>query len=309
MGVKNKGSTRSKKVGLTTKLVCTACGKEKVMSSAFYVSYSMMYKYNEGRMPVCKDCFYNRYKELLVEYKGDEIKALYHICMQFDIYFDTKLFEKSQENIKNDDLSMIKTYMKNVNSLRQNKGKGSLESIHVFLGDEALDEKIEESKPIEVYEDVDYDSLKIPTHIKKKWGSGYSNEEYIYLEDNYAEFYDAYSHETPAERMLLMNISRALLEAERSRKKGKTKDYENMMKLVSSMLTDANIKPSQKKTKGDEIGECFGVFIENIEKYEPIGEAIDEFEDVDNIGKLIDRQFVKNFAKIFGLRDDDENEN
>ena len=38
-------------------------------------------------------------------------------------------------------------------------------------------------------------------------------------------------------------------------------------------------------------------------------EAIDEFADVDNIGKLIDRQFVKNFAKVFGLvGDDDENE-
>lgn len=44
-------------------------------------------------------------------------------------------------------------------------------------------------------------------------------------------------------------------------------------------------------------------------KNEPVNEAIDEFADVDNIGKLIDRQFVKNFAKVFGLvGDDDENE-
>ena len=143
----------------------------------------------------------------------------------------------------------------------------------------------------------------------KRWGSGYSDEDYLYLEDNYAEFYEAYAHDTPAERMLLMNITKTLLEGEKSRKSGDKKGYENMLKLVSSMLTDAAIKPSQKKTMGDEVGECFGVFIENLEKNEPVNEAIDEFADVDNIGKLIDRQFVKNFAKVFGLvGDDDENE-
>ncbi|MGL4802025.1 MAG: hypothetical protein ACRC18_07140 [Cetobacterium sp.] len=301
-----------------TKLKCIGeCGKEMTMNS-FYVSHSWLYKNNSGRMPICKECFYNEYRKLLIFY-NDEVKALYHICMKLDIYYDKELINKSQENIANDELGLLKTYMKNVNSLRQYKGKCSVESTsHEILDVNAINEIeekyldiIEEYKNSKVVdeEDYDFDSIKIPGHVKKRWGSGYTNEEYLYLEDNYMEFYDTYSHETPAEKMLLMNISRSLLEGERSRKAGKIKDYENMMKLVSSMLTDANIKPSQKKNKGDEIGECFGVFIENIEKNEPIGEAIDEFEDADGIGKLFERQFVRNFARVFGLvGDNDENE-
>ena len=300
-----------------TKMQCTSdCGRELNMTN-FYVSQSSLYRNNHGRMSICKECLFSKYKELLIFYNGDELKALYHICMLQDIYFDKELIVKSQENVSNDELELLKTYMKNVNSLRQYKGKTSIQSTsHVVLDVMALKEiedkylgiieEYKNSKIVnEVDEEFDFDNIKVPSHVKKRWGSGYSNEEYVFLEDNYAEFYDTYSHETPAEKMLLMNISRSLLEGERSRKAGRIKEYETMMKLVSSMLTDANIKPSQKKNKGDEIGECFGVFIENIEKNEPINEEIDEFEDADKIGRLFERQFVKNFARVFGLVGDD----
>ena len=197
--------------------------------------------------------------------------------------------------------------MKNVNSLNQYKFKDSMSSDCIVLDNSLINIKTDK-----IEEDI-YEEREMTPELKKlclkRWGSGYSDEDYLYLEDNYAEFYEAYAHDTPAERMLLMNITKTLLEGEKSRKSGDKKGYENMLKLVSSMLTDAAIKPSQKKTMGDEVGECFGVFIENLEKNEPVNEAIDEFADVDNIGKLIDRQFVKNFAKVFGLvGDDNENE-
>ena len=75
----------------TNKITCTTCGKEKPPTVGFYLSHSKLYKCNQGRMPVCKDCFFSRYKEFLIKYSDDEKKALYAICMQFDIYFDTKL--------------------------------------------------------------------------------------------------------------------------------------------------------------------------------------------------------------------------
>lgn len=300
------------------RIKCTArdCGKEMPMTK-FYVSHSNLYSENSGRMPICKECFYSKYKELLIKY-NDEVKALYHACMMFDIYYDKGLISKSQENIGNDELGFLKTYMKNVNSLNQYKGKCSTESMsHEILDEDAIrelenkyQEEIESLKKEEdIYEEIDYDKIPISNNIKKRWGSGYSNEDYIFLEETYQEFYDCYPHDTPAEKLLLRQISVALLEGEFCRRKGDRNGYEKMSKLVSSMLTDSNIKPSQKKNMGDEVGECFGTFIEHIEKSEPIDSAIDEFEDVDNIGKLIDRQFVKNFARVFGLvGDDDENE-
>lgn len=291
----------------TSRKRCTACGEDKRPTIDFYLSRSKLYKFNDGRMPVCKECLSKLFKELNAKY-SDEVKALYHLCMLFDIYFDRDLVEKSSANNNfSEEDNLLKSYMKNVNSLNQYKFKDSMSSDCVVLDDNLIKEEKES-----IEEDI-YEEREMTPELKKlclkRWGSGYSDEDYLYLEDNYAEFYEAYAHDTPAERMLLMNITKTLLEGEKSRKSGDKKGYENMLKLVSSMLTDAAIKPSQKKTMGDEVGECFGVFIENLEKNEPVNEAIDEFADVDNIGKLIDRQFVKNFAKVFGLvGDDDENE-
>ena len=292
---------------MASRKVCTACGEEKAPNTGFYLSRSKLYKFNDGRMPICKECLSKLFKELQAKY-SDEVKALYHLCMLFDIYFDKDLVAKSSnmEKFSSDD-NLLKSYMKNVNSLNQYKFKDSMSSDCIVLDDNLIKEEKEN-----IEEDI-YEEREMTPELKKlclkRWGSGYSDEDYLYLEDNYAEFYEAYAHDTPAERMLLMNITKTLLEGEKSRKSGDKKGYENMLKLVSSMLTDAAIKPSQKKTMGDEVGECFGVFIENLEKNEPVNEAIDEFADVDNIGKLIDRQFVKNFAKVFGLvGDDNENE-
>lgn len=289
------------------KRICTACGEEKRPTMDFYISRSKLYKFNDGRMPICKECLSKVFRELNAKY-SDEVKALYHLCMLFDIYFDRDLVEKSSSNNNfSEEDNLLKTYMKNVNSLNQYKYKDSMSSDCIILDDSLI--KKEKKEEIEdIYEEKEM-TPELRKLCLKRWGSGYSDEDYIYLEDNYAEFYEAYAHDTPAERMLLMNITKTLLEGEKSRKSGDKKGYENMLKLVSSMLTDAAIKPSQKKTMGDEVGECFGVFIENLEKNEPVNEAIDDFADVDNIGKLIDRQFVKNFAKVFGLAgDDDENE-
>lgn len=291
----------------TSRKRCTACGEDKRPAIDFYLSRSKLYKFNDGRMPVCKECLSKLFKELNAKY-SDEVKALYHLCMLFDIYFDRDLVEKSSANNNfSDEDNLLKSYMKNVNSLNQYKFKDSMSSDCIVL-DDSLIKYEEKDKEIDIYEEREM-TPELKRLCLKRWGSGYSDEDYLYLEDNYAEFYEAYAHDTPAERMLLMNITKTLLEGEKSRKSGDKKGYENMLKLVSSMLTDAAIKPSQKKTMGDEVGECFGVFIENLEKNEPVNEAIDEFADVDNIGKLIDRQFVKNFAKVFGLvGDDDENE-
>lgn len=291
----------------TSRKRCTACGEDKRPAIDFYLSRSKLYKFNDGRMPICKECLSSLFKELNAKY-SDEVKALYHLCMLFDIYFDRDLVEKSSSNNNfSDEDNLLKSYMKNVNSLNQYKFKDSMSSDCIVL-DDSLIKYEEKDKEIDIYEEREM-TPELKRLCLKRWGSGYSDEDYLYLEDNYAEFYEAYAHDTPAERMLLMNITKTLLEGEKSRKSGDKKGYENMLKLVSSMLTDAAIKPSQKKTMGDEVGECFGVFIENLEKNEPVNEAIDDFADVDNIGKLIDRQFVKNFAKVFGLvGDDDENE-
>lgn len=288
------------------KLICCDCGESKAPTTGFYISRSSMFKNNSGRMPICKKCLFEKYN-VYMKYYNDLEKAMYHLCMNLDIYFSKTLFESSfsQENINNTPEGILSIYLKNLNSLPQYRKMTSINSDHIILDDK---NDIRQEEYIE--DEINYDKMKIPIEVKKRWGSGYSNENYIFLEESYQEFYDAYPHDTPAERLLLKQLSKSLLEGEICRRSGDRNGYEKMNKLVSSMLTDSNIKPSQKKNMGDEIGECFGVFIENVEKNEPIPDRIGEFEDVDGIGEYMDRHFVRNFAKVFGLiGDDNENEN
>ncbi len=103
---------------MASRKVCTACGEEKAPNTGFYLSRSKLYKFNDGRMPICKECLSKLFKELQAKY-SDEVKALYHLCMLFDIYFDKDLVAKSSnmEKFSSDD-NLLKSYMKNVNSCK-----------------------------------------------------------------------------------------------------------------------------------------------------------------------------------------------
>ena len=128
----------------TSRKRCTACGEDKRPAIDFYLSRSKLYKFNDGRMPVCKECLSKLFKELNAKY-SDEVKALYHLCMLFDIYFDRDLVEKSSANNNfSEEDNLLKSYMKNVNSLNQYKFKDSMSSDCVVLDDNLLESKKEE---------------------------------------------------------------------------------------------------------------------------------------------------------------------
>ena len=133
------------------KKVCTACGESKRSNMDFYLSRSKLYKFNDGRMPICKECLSNLFKELNTKY-SDETKALYHLCMLFDIYFSKELFEKSSSNNNfGEEDNLLKTYMKNINSLRQYKFESSLSSDCIVLDDNLI---VDEEKDVKINKNI-----------------------------------------------------------------------------------------------------------------------------------------------------------
>lgn len=293
----------------TNKITCTTCGKEKPSTVGFYLSHSKLYKCNQGRMPVCKDCFFSRYKEFLIKYNDDEKKALYAICMQFDIYFDTKLIERSQEDVKNDEYSLLKTYMKNVNSLPQYRGKDSLVSEYVILDENVLTELENKYKKEPVDNSINYEELDISDDTKLRWGSGYTNEDYKFLEDTYKEFTDVYESRTPAQRLIFKNIAKSLLEGDKALRNNNPKIFENMNNVVSKLMTDGNIKPIQEASVAEDDTASWGKWINLIEQERPIGEPLEHFKDVDKISSYITKWFTRQMQRVFDLSTGDNNDN
>ena len=288
-----------------SKKICTACGEEKAPIKDFYVSRSKLYKFNDGRMPICKECLMNLFRDLNVKY-SDEIKALYHLCMLFDIYFDKDLVEKSSFNSNfGEEDNLIKTYMKNVNSLNQYKFKDSFNSDYIVLDDNSLNIEYKQSE-IEVEEEESL--FKITNKMKTRWGTSLPVEDYMFLENKYKEFTDVYECRTPAQRLIFEQIAKCLLRGEKALKKDNDAAFEKMNNMVSKLMTDGNIKPIQEASGAEDDTATWGKWINTLEQERPIGEASEQFKDVDKISSYITKWFTRQMQRVFDLSTGDEND-
>ena len=296
---------------VSTKLTCTKCGEEKVPTTGFYLSHSLMYRHNKGRMPICKDCVVDKFRELRNVYNEDK-KALFHLCMLLDVYFSEELVESAYKQIESSTTSedgIVKIYFQKVNSLMQYKGKNSIQSDKLILDINILNnlenqyklDLEEKKKNKEIYDDIVND-----TNIIKRWGTGWKAEEYRELEEKYQEWMDHYEHDTLAQQKLFRELSELEVQKSKARMEGDKNAYKNLSELVSKKMSDANIKPAQKKILGEEDGDVLGVMIREIENNEPIAECLPQFKDIDKIESLIVRTFLKPFARVYGLANGEE---
>lgn len=292
-----------------SKKICTACGEEKAPNTGFYISRSKLYKFNDGRMPICKECLSKLFRELQAKY-SDEVKALYHLCMLFDIYFDKDLVAKSSnmEKFKNDDDNLLKSYMRLVNSLNQYKFKDSMSSDCIVLDDSLIKEEKENVEEDNVVEEV---SFQVDNKMKTRWGASLPVEDYMFLESKYKEFTDVYECRTPAQRLIFEQIAKCLLRGEKALKKDNDVAFEKMNNMVSKLMTDGNIKPIQEASVAEDDTATWGKWINLIEQERPIGEPCEQFKDVDKISSYITKWFTRQMQRVFDLStgDDDDNKN
>lgn len=287
----------------TSRKRCTACGEDKRPAIDFYLSRSKLYKFNNGRMPICKECLSSLFKELNAKY-SDEVKALYHLCMLFDIYFDRDLVEKSSANNNfSDEDNLLKSYMKNVNSLNQYKFKDSMSSDCIILDDNLLENKKEE---VEINNKT---LFEVTDKMEVRWGASLPIEDYMFLESKYKEFTDVYECRTPAQRLIFEQIAKCLLRGEKALKKDNDVAFEKMNNMVSKLMTDGNIKPIQEASVAEDDTATWGKWINLIEQERPIGEPCEQFKDVDKISTYITKWFTRQMQRVFDLSTGEEDDN
>lgn len=287
---------------MADKIKCTNCGKSKATEKNFYMSHSLVYSKNDGRVPICKACTIERYEKLVEKYK-DELKGLYHLCMNLDIYYNNDLAVSMYANKKEKD-NLAKLYFSKVNSLKQYIGMTSFDSDMIIL-DESVAKVIAKEED-EDSETITVDGFEITSSVIKRWGKGLTEEDYFFLESTYEEFTLEYDDKTPAQKLIFRQISKALLEGEKAIKAGNPKIFENMNNVVSKLMNDGNIKPIQKSLLADDDKQGWGVWVNRIETERPIGEACEQFKDADKIGGYITKWFTKQMQRVFDLSENTE---
>ena len=152
--------------------------------------------------------------------------------------------------------------------------------------------------------DVDDDGItlnkKTIQAAKKRFGYGYSNEDYMFLENEYQDWATRHECNTKAQEEVFERLACKKLEIYKtSLRGGSTKDLDA---TYQNLLNTANVAPRQ--TKGDAISDTqtMGTLIQKWEETRPLPEIDPELQDADKIGLYIDAFFRGHAAKMLGLK-------
>nr|DAS80524.1 MAG TPA: hypothetical protein [Caudoviricetes sp.] len=134
---------------------------------------------------------------------------------------------------------------------------------------------------------------------KKRFGN-YSNEDLMYLENEYQDWTTRYQCENKSQELLFKRICFKELEIDKAQKEGK--DTKELDATLQNLMGSLNIKPSQKTSNALTDNLTFGQLIDKWEQSYPVPEPDEDFKDVDKIGLYIDVFFKGHLSKMMGLK-------
>ncbi|MFJ8247303.1 hypothetical protein [Peribacillus asahii] len=261
------------------KKTCLKCGNDYAVSSFYSHRNPLLHE----RFGFCKKCV-----------KGNvdlnDMETLYNFLRTMDIPYLKEFWKQANDA----DTETIGTYLKNLNSLRQNKELR-------FRDSDDITGKTNKAELLDI--DTEFE---LTDDIVKKWGRNLEVEDYIFLEEEFENLGGDQAEDTLQER-LFKNMAKTQWMANKAYEEGDHNKYEKMMKTLSTQMQDANIKPVQVKSSAEESGlKSWGEWVKMIEETEPISEQQEEFKDVDGIYKYIERWFIVQIRRVFGkIKDED----
>ncbi|MEX3625198.1 hypothetical protein [Viridibacillus arvi] len=261
------------------KKTCLKCGNDYAVSSFYSHRNPLLHE----RFGFCKKCV-----------KGNidlnDMETLYGFLRTMDIPYLKEFWKRANDA----DTETIGTYLKNLNSLKQNKELR-------FKDSDDITGKTNKAELVDI--DTDFE---LTDEIVKKWGRNLELEDYIFLSEEFENLGGDQAEDTLQER-LFKNMAKTQWMANKAYEEGDHNKYEKMMKTLSTQMQDANIKPVQVKSASEDGSlRGWGEWVKLIEETEPISDQQDEFKDVDGIYKYIDRWFITQVKRVFDkIKDED----
>lgn len=269
-------------------IICPTCG-DPISRANFYTDKN----YAIGVYPECKKCILAEVEQR--KHKNDKPnetkESVKKMLQKMNLPYIDSLYESCCKSVADEvneknRKSPFLAYLVPIKSLPQYKDKTWDDSEHEFgvVTDE------EEQK-------LNQKTIKSG---KKRFGRGYSNEDLMFLEDEYKDWTTRYPCENKAQELLFKRICCKELEIDKAQKEGK--DTKEMDKTLQDLMGSLSVKPSQNTSNALTEAKTFGQLIEKWESEKPIPEPDEEFKDVDRIGLYIDVFFKGHLAKMMGLK-------
>ena len=274
-------------------LLCPKCNEFRPKKE-FYLDTN----YSIGVFPVCKKCL-----QLMSEQRTSTMKPVNETkeSVQRVLRFMNKpyhddlfngVYKRKVENTITDDekreISIFPNYMAAINSLPQ------------YGGETWEDSEFGDSRSIE--EDIDVPKIVKSTVAdgRKRFGTGYTDEELMFLENEYRDWTARYECQTKAQEKVFKNLAMVELQKDKAIKKNQpTKDLD---KTYQDWLEAGNLKPKQNTLDTFSDAQTLGTLIQKYEEERPLPQIDPELEDVDKIGLYIDTFFKGHICKALGIK-------
>lgn len=147
---------------------------------------------------------------------------------------------------------------------------------------------------------IEFTSNRKPRkEIMKIFGSGFTSDDYLYLQDQYDDWKSRTQIDSKSQETYIVQICFKQLEIWKAQKLGK--DTDKMIKSLNELMNAANLQPKQNVGNAATDSLTFGQLIEKWELEEPIPEPQNEFKDPDKIGKFIRVWFKGALMRALGL--------
>lgn len=258
---------------MADKLKCALCNTEKTLNNAnWYRSTKPEFEKYGNFANICKSCLrgmvFDKDNNVNLDGFMDVLKLL------------NKPFIKSlyiKELVSGLDLGC---YLKALNF-------GKYRSMTFADSDTEDNEENTQSKNQSIVNSVETDE-EITPEVIRFWGKGkgYEKEDYIFLQETFAEWTTRYKCDTLAEEKTYKFLSLKELEIQKARERGDNVD--KLEETFRKLMSDANVTPRDANAASDpENMNALGLWIKDIEKYRPA----EYFED------------KKLYFDFFGIKD------
>ena len=263
---------------------CHRCN-EHLSRESFYTDKI----YASGLYPICKICLLAmvEQRETSTDKPNETKDSVKRVLMMMDLPYIDDLYE-----------SCVKSVNDEVNE--KNRKSPFLQMITILKSLPQYRGKTWKDSDAEIESDDVVTNRKVKQSTIKKFGSGLSNEDYLFLQDQYDDWVTRYECKTKAQEELFERLCFKKLEIFKATRDGKpTKDLdESYQKLMST----ANITPKQNSLDALSEAQTMGTLIQKWEEERPLPDIDPELEDVDKIGLYIDVFFKGHMSKMLNLK-------
>lgn len=196
-----------------------------------------------------------------------------------------------------------------IDSLYENCVKLAKEDENGATGFERMKRSI---KSLPQYQDKTYDDSEfssndeylitendIPQSIKKRFGEGFSAQDYKFLQDQYEDWTARTQVDSKSQELIIQRICFKQLDIWKAQKAGKeTKDLD---KSLNELMASANLQPRQNIANDSNDNLTFGQLLAKWEMDFPVPSCEPSQLDVDKLGEITDVFFKGALAKNLGL--------